>query len=133
MLSLHRETHRFFIEPLSETKHIMLSLYQRFINFTQKLSQSKKAPLRNLYISVKYDCRSTTGGNLRRLMLRLGVGQPDELNADIIGQAKYKDNPTDDEWKIHGAKDLIEAKHDKSILPNFSTNEIVILLDYFIT
>ena len=49
-------------------------------------------------------------------MLRFDVGQPNELNADIIGQAKYKDIPADDEGKIPGAKNLIKAKHDKSTL-----------------
>ena len=133
MFSLHHETHRFFIEPLSESKHIMLSLYKRFIKFTQKLSQSRKAPLRNLYSSVKYDGRSTTGSNLRQVMLRLGVCQPDDLDGDIIGQAKYKDIPAEDEWKIQGAKDLIEAKHGRNILPNLSTDEIEVLLDNFTT
>ena len=66
-------------------------------------------------------------------MLRFGVGQSDELNAAIIGQAKYEGITAVDEWKIHGAKDLIEAKHDKRILSNFSTNEIEVLLDYFTT
>ena len=104
MLNLHRETHRFLIEPLSEIKHIMLSLYKRYIKFTKNLSQSKKGPLRNLYNLIKYDCRSTTGSNLRRLMLRLDVRQLEELNADIIGQAIYKDIPAEDEWKVQGAK-----------------------------
>ena len=89
MLSLHRETHCFLIEPLSETRHIMLSLYKRYIKLTKNLSQSKKGPLRNLYNLIKYDCISTTGSNLRRLMLRLDVRQLEELNADIIGQAIY--------------------------------------------
>ena len=51
MLSWHRKTHCFFIEPLSKSKHIMLSLSQRFIKFTQKLSQSKKAPVISLQLS----------------------------------------------------------------------------------
>ena len=58
----------------------------------------------------------------------------DELNAgDIIGQAKYKDIPAEDEWKIQDAKNLIEANHDWSILPNVSTNEIEVLLHYLTT
>ena len=79
MLSLHHETHRFLIEPLSETKHIMLSLYKRYIKFTKNLSQSKKGPLRNLYNLITYDCRSTTGSNSRQLMLCLDVRQLEEL------------------------------------------------------
>ena len=66
--------------------------------------------------------------DLRRLMLRLDVRQLEELNADIIGQAIYnKDIPAEDEWKVQGARELIEAKHDTSILPNFSTKEIEVL------
>ena len=35
MLNLNRCTHRYFIEPLSGTKHIKFLLIKRFINFTQ--------------------------------------------------------------------------------------------------
>ena len=66
-------------------------------------------------------------------MLRLGVGHPDELDADVIGEAKYKDILAADEWKIQGAKYLIETKHDTNILPNFSTNEIEVLRTIFTT
>ena len=70
MLGLHRETHRYFLEPVSETKHIMFQLYRRFSTFINHILQSKKRPHRILCGTVRNDCRSTTGRNLRKLMVR---------------------------------------------------------------
>ena len=48
MLGLHRKTHRYFLEPVSETKHIIFHLYKRFLTFIANILQNKKRPLRIL-------------------------------------------------------------------------------------
>ena len=133
MLGLHRKTHRFFIEPLSGTKHIIFSLYKRFINFTRQLAGSKKTSLRTLFNTVKNDCRSTTGVNLRNLMLRFNINTHREMNEDVINGTKYQDIPTGQEWKINIAKELLEVRNKKNVLPCFDTEEITILLQYITT
>ena len=82
-----------------------------------------------MYNEVKNDCRSTTGYNLRRLVLRFNASDYNEIGADVLKKAVYKDIPTGGHWKIYAAKDLIEAKHDSSILPNFTVDELKELLD----
>ena len=84
MLRLHQKTHRFFIEPLTGTKHIVFDLYKRFVTFTQKLASSEKAPLRTLFNRVKKDCQSTIGCNLRNLMLRYNVNSQEEINSNVL-------------------------------------------------
>jgi endonuclease/exonuclease/phosphatase family metal-dependent hydrolase len=133
MLKLDRKTHRFFIEPLSETPHIIFSLYKRFISFTQKLSLSKKAPLRHLFNIVKNDCRSTTGGNLRRIMLRFHVDTPGNLNADVVTKSMYHETPAGEEWKLAVAKELIDAINGRNIIPQFKEKELQSILDYITT
>ena len=61
LLGIPRNTHRYFIEPLSGTTHIMLSLFKRFLNFINLIKNSLKGILNN--------CQSTTGCNLRKLLL----------------------------------------------------------------
>ena len=68
MINLPRKTHRFFIEPLSETQHIGKSFRKRFINFIWKVQEGSKAVLRHLLYEIRNDCRSTTGKNIRKLL-----------------------------------------------------------------
>ena len=149
-----KTTHRFFIEPLTGTTHIVFNLYKRFVTFTQKLATSEKAPLRNLFnrvkrdcrstsgsnlrnlmlrYRVKRDCRSTTGSNLRNLMLRYNANSQEEINSDVLNKSLYKVIPTDNEWKITMAKELIDVTRGNAIIPDFQFNEIMSLLEHITT
>ena len=128
MLRLHQKTRRFFIEPLTGSKHIVFNLYKRFVTFTQKLASSEKAPLRNLFNSVKKDCRSTSGCDLRNLMLRYDVNRQEEVNSDVLNKSLNQIIPTDNEWKITMAKELIDVTRGNTIIPDFQFNEIMSLL-----
>ena len=83
MLGLPRESHRYFIEPVSGSTHIMFHLYKRFVNFVWCLKKSKKLPLRVLCDEIIHNARSTTGSNIRHLMLRYNGGTFDELRESI--------------------------------------------------
>ena len=72
MLGLPRQSHRYFIEPVSGVRHIRFSLYERYIKFIKNIELSEKRVLRKTLLVVKRDCRSTTGGNLRNLMKLTG-------------------------------------------------------------
>ena len=65
MLALPRNTHRYFMEPLTETRHIIKSLWHRFLKFVDSIANGKKKVLRRMLDVVKYDTRSVTGRNLR--------------------------------------------------------------------
>ena len=80
MLGIPRNTHRFFIEPLTEIQHIKFSLLKRFVNFVNSIESSKKSVMRNLLKIVKQDCHTTTGRNLRKLMLVLEKRNVDEIS-----------------------------------------------------
>ena len=69
MMDIPRNTHRYFLEPLTGTQHIHFSLYRRFLKFVNNIKNSKKSTMRHMLSVIKHDCRSTTGRNLRNLML----------------------------------------------------------------
>ena len=77
MFKLDRTTHRYFIEPISEMKHVKWSLIKRFVNFIQKIQLSSKSQLKNLLMVSKKDCRSTTGRNIKHIT-KLFDGKPIE-------------------------------------------------------
>ena len=61
MLNIPRETHKYLIEPLSETKHISSVIYQRFLNFIQQINKSSKKLPKKLLKVLKHDVSSVTG------------------------------------------------------------------------
>ena len=133
MLGLHRETHRYFLEPISQTKHITFHLYKRFVKFINQMMGSKKKVLRILCKNTLTNCKSISGRNIRRLMLRYGAGNFKELCINIKTNQDYRPTTEDNLWKITAVKDLIDAKYDNSILPNFTNEEIDCLRDYIST
>ena len=124
MLGLHRETHRYFIEPVSGTKHIMFHIYKRFVRFVSQILRSKKPALRSLCFKLMNDSRSTTGKNIRKLMIRFSSGTYNELVKNVKKDVPYMPALEADLWKIEAVKELTEAKFDNSVLPNFTIAEI---------
>ena len=122
IFSLPRETHKYLIEPVSETQHIKQSLMKRFSRFSNMISGSKKNAMRNLYNNVSQDCQSTTGYNLRRIM----------LHSDLThNKGKYKDQPPyyaappNQTWRINLVKELVNINSGRLHLINFSKEDIL--------
>ena len=133
MLGLHRETHRFFIEPVSGTKHIIYQIYKRFVRFVSQMLRSEKTALSSLCCKLLKESRSTTGKNIRRLMILFDSGSYSELEKNVMKDVPYVAADEKDEWKIEAVKDLTEAKFDGDILPNFTSTEIDEIRQYIAT
>ena len=134
MFQLRHSTHRYFIEPLSDTRHIKLALIRKFINFTQKITNSTKTPMKTLYNCIRKDCRSTTGNNLRRILLFLDVNIIDCINMKSLEKMKYHEASNDNEKRrIAMVKELIDVKRKQCHLENFTTIEIDRILEYLCT
>ena len=118
MFSLPRETHKYLIEPISETKHIKVSLIKRHLRFYNMLSASKKNGLRNLYHEIKQDCLSTTGYNLRKIMLN---------NTDVkcdVAPRSYYTLPEHEAWRVPLIREILNVKFGKANVANFTSDEL---------
>ena len=58
---------------------------------------------------VKYDCHSTTGDNLRQIMLLVNKRNVDEITTDDFRSQIYNVVPNVGKWKINLAKEIIEV------------------------
>ena len=107
VLDIPRNTHRYFLKPLSGTQHIQFSLYKRFIKFIVNIKKSKKPTMRHLQSVIKHDCRSTTGRNLRKT----------NANTKEI-ECRRNNDRWDDEINIYGDSDWrgMEIKYCKRTL-----------------
>ena len=128
MAKLPRETHRFFIEPMSESQHIMIKLYKRFLNFIQKVKGSNKPVLVNLLDVTKNDCRSRTGSNLRKILLNTSKNSIDNLFSEDLTKNLY-DDLVKNRWKIEVLKELMECRSKGLNLSGYADQEISSLID----
>ena len=99
---------------------------KRFGRFSNMISVSKKNALRNLYNNVSHDCQSTTGYNLRRIMLH---------NDIIPNEGKHKDQPyyavpPSETWRINFVKELVNIHSGRLHLDHFSKEQISCLMQY---
>ena len=132
LADLPRKIHRFFIEPVSQTKHIIFSLYGRFINFINSIKRSKKSAMKNLLHVVQNDCRSRTSSNLRKILLKTTKGSVLDLEARDFKQA-YQRIPNGCDWKLQFLKECIDCRSGNLVLPGFHRKEVEDILTYICT
>ena len=108
MMRLSRQTHRHFIEPLSKTRHLKISLVKRFVKFKETLATTNKQAVRQLFNTIKDDCRSTTGRNLRKItILCETANQP---TGKDIQKLSYRALPHTENWKVNMLEELLYAR-----------------------
>ena len=77
--------------------------------------------------TVRCDCRSNTGRNLRKLMRISGKMSIGELKKGDFENLIYNEIPVGEEWKRKLAEELVEMKNgimDVDILTSDEVNEI---------
>ena len=103
---------------------------QRFLGFLSQIEKSaKKLPLRLLNL-IRNDTRSTTGSNLRKIMVILGKHTIDEVKSRDINEFQYAPVMPDDVWKVDMVKELIEVRAKQATIENFSDDELEEILEY---
>ena len=66
------ETHRYFMCPLSGSKHLRFILQKRFISFAKKCESSSKRTVKHLFRMAKNYVQSIMGSNIRNILLLMG-------------------------------------------------------------
>ena len=69
MFDVPLQTHNYFVEELAETRQLKFTLIKRFLGFISQIENSKKIFPNILLQTIRRDCRSTTGSNLRNILL----------------------------------------------------------------
>ena len=70
MADLPLATHRNLIEGITETRHLKIKLLRDYLGFIGRIRKSSKPVLKQLYHLAKSDVRTTTGSNLRNILLQ---------------------------------------------------------------
>ena len=134
MSRLSLKTHRYLIEPISRMKHIRSALIQRSVGFMKKLGSSRKNVLRDAFRIFSKDCRTTTGSNLRNILLENNVVHLEQLTKDAIRRTvKFHPAPAEEQWRIPVIQDLIDIRDGTSGDVGWSKDEIDSTLEYLCT
>ena len=125
VFELPARTHRYLIEPVSDTPHIFTVLMNRFINFYCNLCRSDKLIICNLRNVQENDMRSTFGRNLRNICMNTGI---DVLNiSQAKNKVKYQVISELNAWRVPILKELLDSKNSNlsSFLNNFEVLEMM--------
>ena len=124
MNDLPLQTHRNLIEPISESKHIQYHLVKRFLSFIKQIEDSPKEASKHLLKIVKYDARSTTGSNLRNILLLTDKHDVDDLDPSDCSFVQYYPLNNDEQWKIIMIREAINVKQELLEFEGFTLEKI---------
>ena len=119
MLDLPLSTHRNLIEPLSGQMHLQKILVKRFLSFIAQIEKSAKIVPRKLHSCIRSDVRSTTGKNLRKILLLTEKSHVQNLNPYDFKSVKHHQLGDDEKWRVESLQELVNIKFGKFELDNF--------------
>ena len=100
MADLPLQTHRYLIEPVASARHMKITLIKNFLGFIRSVKESKKPVLRELYNLTKDDVRTTTGANLRYILLLTNKLNVDDLHPGLVDSIQYHKIEEKEKWRI---------------------------------
>ena len=123
MTELPYATHRYLIEEVSAQLHMRITLMKIFLNFIRSIKDSKKIVLKLLYDIVKEDTRTTTGSNLRNILLLTDCSSVDQLKPSLVQNMKYKQIKVANKWRVTIIKEILDMKYGGTEPPDGWTDE----------
>ena len=133
MFDLPVETHRYIIEPLSQTRHLKNVLIDRFLSFVEQIEKSAKNVPKQLLTFIKKDVRSTTGANLRNILHLTNQTDIEEIKRHDVKLLKYKEIDPEDNWKLAMIKEITDVKFNQLDVENFEMKELEEILEFICT
>ena len=109
-MELPLRTHRYLLEPVVREVHLKLLLAKLFLGFIEQIEKSPKSFMIQLLNKVKYDVRSTTGKNLRMLMLLTERSSVDEICREDYKKIDYHKINDSEQWRVSIIEEIIDIK-----------------------
>ena len=115
MFNLPWNTHCWIMEELTGGRHARQMMFSRYIKFVDKLATNKRSMIRSLFELVRNNAQTTTGSNLRTIMLETGLPiNPGVTSPWVLANHRvYGGVPAGEEWKIPLLTNLIEVRDDR--------------------
>ena len=124
MYDLPISTHRHLIGPISNRRHLRITLISRFLSFIEQLRNTDKAVSRMLFYHIQNDVQSPTGRNLRNILLLTDKNYVEELRKNDADKISYHETESEDIWKEFLLKELVELRDGISELDLLTESDI---------
>ena len=108
-------THRSLIEPLSGRKHLKRVFMKRFLQMISKIRSSTKPILRTLLSTIELDTRSTTGNNLREMMLLMDKTSIYDITPEDADHFPFFPTLEENLWKTEVIQCLLEERDQGNV------------------
>jgi len=128
LFGLPRQTHRYFIEQISEQIHLKTMLCSRFVSFCESMCKSRKLSIRLLFDLCKNDQRTKLCKNLSNIANETYVDKL-SLNKSLVKSNMIYANPAENAWRIPLLKDLLLIRSNPNVLEGFNYDEIDVIID----
>ena len=122
--SLPRDSHRYFIEPVSESSHVKVLLASRLVKFHKMMLQSKRSSIALLATMNEKDSRTRHGNNLLNIAKDSDTGLENLTSQLIKEKIKFVHVPEQDEWKIPIVNEVLKVQSDCLTLSEFDKNDM---------
>ena len=125
-------THRYFVEPVSSTRHPKTMLCSRLVKFWESLRvpECNKDSVRYLFSLVYTDRRTLTVRSASKIAVDCQV-ERENLDYKHAKKIEYSVPPPVQTWtwRIPLLKELLEIRKDSIHVPGFSCEEIKEIID----
>ena len=127
---LPHATHRHLIEPVTRTRHLRKTLASRFMGFIEQIKKSAKQIPKMLLSTIQSDVRSTTGRNLRLIMLQCGKAHVDQLMKADSYTIPYHPTSEADKWKENMLREIVDVRSKQLVVDGFDMEELDEMLEF---
>ena len=119
------------IEPITGGPGFRIKLIKRFLGFINNIKKSSKPVLKHLYNMVKQDVRTTTGSNLRNILLMTDLQSVDDLKPNIVTKLKHNQIMEEDKWRVGIIGEIMDMKNGNMVTPaEWSVEELDEILNF---
>ena len=133
MYELPVNTHRYFVEAVSEETHVRTLLCKRFLGFIEQINKSQKSLPKQLLESIRLDTRSTTGKNIRKILLKVNKNCLSQVNKHDPILGSYCDVNDGDTWKVDMVREITDLRFGSLEVENFSFEQLEEIQNYLCT
>ena len=133
LFNLPLQTHRNLLPVVTQQKQIFSTLISRFLGFVDKVRKSHKIVPKLFFNHIKRDVRSTTGKNLRRIMLDLGKDDISEIRKKEVGNIYHNNIKPDKSWRVNILKELLDVRENLVEVDGIEHEEITEIINFICT
>ena len=127
-LKLPRTTHRYLLEPLSDSPHLYTQLLSRYITFARSLLSGSVFEVRFMAKLCQNDLRTVLGRTMSKIALLCDKKVDDIRSGTVLRDVSYAHIPENESWRIgviQNMQNIINRRGPNFGLTDSEANEIL--------